>query len=55
MPINQTWPDVEELPPPMMCIWCGHVARWIVDGNSACDRHQPAAILQAHHKRENRA
>lgn len=52
MPVNQTWPEVTELPLPLQCVACGYVARWLVDGTSVCERHRPSAILTARQKRE---
>lgn len=32
-------PPVEELPPPMQCVYCGRTAAWLVAGTSVCRIH----------------
>lgn len=33
-------PPVEELPPPMQCVYCGRTAAWLVAGTSVCRLHK---------------
>ena len=51
MSLDQTWPEVEGLSPPLTCNWCDRAARWLADGTSACDLHFSTAFALADQKR----